>query len=71
MNKSVAGHEPPWNHFLIQRNNMMSEDFFELLEKIALDVHDIAQSLKAENPDKLSDDLQHVGYDDAQMGREK
>lgn len=71
MNKSAAGHEPPWNHCPNPRINMMSEYFFELLEKIAQDVHDIAQSLKAENPDKLSEDLQHVGYDDAQMGREK
>ena len=43
----------------------------DILQQIANDVSVIAESLKQEQKDLYSEDIQHVAYDEQQMGYEK
>ena len=43
----------------------------DVLQQIANDVSVIAESLKHEQKDLYSEDIQHVAYDEQQMGYEK
>lgn len=46
-------------------------DMRACLIEIAKSVAVIADAMKAESKEKLSDEIQHVGYDSAQLGYEK